>query len=407
MALDNIIKPSTSEWRRQLFLEVFINSQNKVTKISDDSVLSGFAGGIARVAGKAEKDIFIALSSLFPDLSHGELLDQVAENFGIAPRFVNQGSSVFIRITATPGTLYQAGIHDFESDNGLKFSLTEDVIVPDFGYTYAKVYSLMQGAYTNISPFSINRVTPQPSGHIHVVNEFQAQGGYDRESDETFKIRIKNGANILAKGTLAALEQVFMTIDNRVLRIFHHGIDFDGKTVIAIATQNGADLTQSDLDNILVNASPYFSLSDYRPWGREFYGIRLKNIEYQPIDISFRVELDGSRLIDEIRQDIQSKIGRMLDFRTFNPITDRVEWDDILHICKSTVGVKYVPDQFFYPRADIQVDLNKLPRLRGFLMLDIEGNVLSNMTGTLSPIYYPQQADFIYQSQFLREINGA
>lgn len=404
MAVDKIIKPSTSEWRRLLMLETFYNQQDVVTKASDDSVISGIAGGVARVAGKAEKDIFLALSSLFPDLSSGPLLDQVAANFGIAPRFTEQGSSVYIRITADPGTAYQAGIHSFQTDNGIQFNLNEDVIIPSFGFTYVKVSSISQGSNTNVDAFAINKVTPQPSGHIHVVNEFPAQGGADIETDETFKIRIKNGANILARGTLASLEQAFMMIDSRVLKIFHHGIDLDGKVVIAISTQNGVDLTQVELDNILNQAAPYFSLADYRPWGRDFYGIKLKNIEYQPIDISFRVELDGSRMVDEVRRDIQQQIGRLLDFRFFNPNDEQVEWDDLLHICKTTLGVKYVADQFFYPRADISIDLDKLPRLRGFLMLDLAGNVLSNMNGTLTPVYYPQEADFTYQSQILRNI---
>lgn len=404
MSLSKIIKASTSEWRRLLFLEVFFNKQTKVTKASDDSVISGIAGGVARIAGKAEKDIFLALSTLFPDLSYGEALDQVAINFSIAPRFTNQGSSTYIRLTADPGTLYQAGIHNFTTDNGTVFALSEDVAIPDFGFTYAKVYSLNNGEQTNVPAFSINQVNPQPQGHIHVVNEFHAQGGFDTESDETFKIRIKNGINILAKGTLAALEQAMISIDNRILKIYHDGIDLDGKTVISIATQNGVDLLQADLDNILNKTAEYHSLADYRPNGRGFFGVRLKNIEYQPIDISFRVELDGTRIIDDVRKDIQSRIGRQLDFRFFDPNTQKVEWDDILHIVKTTRGVKYCLDQYFTPNVDISIALNKLPRLRGFLMLDLNGQVLANMNNTLTPIYYPQEADFEFQANILKSI---
>ena len=404
MAIDKIIKPSTSESRRQLFLETFFNSQNTVTKISDNSVMSGVAGGVARIAGKAEKDIFLALASLFPELSSGPMLDQVAANFGIAPRFAARGSSVYVRITGTPGTKYLAGVHQFISENGIYFSLAADVTIPEFGYIYANVTSTTQGVSTKVEPFAISRVAPQPSGHTLVLNEFQAIGGRDAESDDEFRIRIRDGANILAKNTLASLEQAFMAIDNRIMRIFHHGIDNDGKTVIAIATQNGSQLTQVELDNILTKVAPYLSLVDYKPWGREFYGVRLINIEHQPIDISFRVQLDGSRTIDEVRLDIQSKMGRYLDLRYFDPNTQQVEWDDLLHIVKTTQGVKYVPDQYFYPNSDIQVRLDKLPRMRGFLMLDINGAVLSNMSGVLNPIYYPAQADFFYQAQFLRDI---
>lgn len=400
----NIIKPSTSEWRRLLFIETFLNQQTKVTKVSDDSVVSGVAGGVARIAGKAEKDIFLALSSLFPDLSHGALLDQVASNFGIAPRFTNQGSSTYVKITAEPNTLYQAGVHNFITDAGIQFELTEDFTVSDFGYGYAKLSSVSEGVEANVDAFSINRVSPLPAGHIHVTNEFQATGGIDAESDETFKLRIKNGANVLARGTLSSIEQAMMLIDNRVLKVFHHGINDNGKTVLAIATQNGADLSPADLDNIKEGIAPFFSLTDNRPYGRTFYGVELKNIEYEPIDISFRIELDGSRLVDEVRRDIQSQIGRSLDYRFFNPNKDEVDWNNLLHIIKSTRGVKYVPDQFFYPRVDIKIDSDKLPRLRGFLMLDLQGTVLSNMNGSLSPIYYPSPADFTFQSQILRDI---
>ena len=404
MALNQIIKASTSVFRRLLFLETFINSQNKVTKVSDDSVISGVAGGVARVAGKAEKDVFLALSSLFPDLAYGSQLDQVAQNFGIAPRFVQQGSSVYVRITANPGTVYTQGTHVFTSNNGIQFALEESITISSFGFAYAKVSSTTTGEITNVDAFAISQVTPQPSGHINVINEVPASGGYDLETDDTFKIRIKNGANILAKGTLASLEQIFMLIDNRVLKIYHHGIDDQGKVVIAIVTQNGADLIQNDLDALLEASSSFFSLTDYKPWGRNFYGIKLINIEYQPIDISFRVELDGSRTIDEVRRDIQVQISQSMDYRFFNANTQKIEWDNLLQIVKSTLGVKYVPDQYFFPRIDTAIELNKLPRMRGFLMLDLQGQVLSNMSGTLNPIYYPAEADFAYQQTILNQI---
>ncbi len=404
MGLNKIIKASTSVFRRLLFLETFFNQQNKVTKASDDSVISGVAGGVARVAGKAEKDIFLALSSLFPDLAYGSQLDQVASNFGIAPRFTQQGSSVYVRLTANPGTVYTQGVHTFVANNGIQFALEQNVTVGSFGFTYAKVASLSSGEITNVDAFSISQVAPQPNGHVNVVNEVPASGGFDTESDDTFKIRIKNGANILARGTLSALEQVFMLIDNRVLKIYHHGIDDQGKVVIAIATQNGVNLSQNDLDTILDGASPFFNLTDYKPWGKKFYGVALKNIEYQPLDVSFRVQLDGTRTIDEIRKDIQIQISKSMDYRFFDANTQKIEWDNLLQIVKSTLGIKYVPDQFFYPRIDIPVALDKLPRLRGFLMLDMKGQVLSDMSGTLNPIYYPAEADFTYQQTILKQI---
>lgn len=401
MGLKKIIKASTSKFRRSLILETFMNLQSKVSKISDDSVVSAFAGGASRIAAKAEKDIFLALSTLFPDMAYGALLDQVAKNFGIAPRFTNQSATTYVRVTANPGTTYEASVHKFISSNGIQFLSTSDFTVGDFGYGYIKVVASTSGEISNVDALSINQVSPQPNGHINVINEVPATGGFDDESDDTFKIRIENGANILAKGTLSSLEQAFMLVDSRVLKVYHHGINQEGKVVIAIATQNGSDLTQNDLDYILESASSFLSLTDYKPWGRKFYGVQLVNVEYQPIDISFRVELDGTRLVDDVRRDIQVRMAKSLDYRYFDPSKQAVEWDNLLEIVKSTLGVRYVPDQFFFPRIDIPVALDKLPRFRGFIMMSMNGTVLSNSAGTLNPIYYPAEADFNYAQQFL------
>lgn len=399
--LKQIIKASTSTFRRLLFLETFLNMQNKVTKVSDDSVVSAIAGGASRIAGKAEKDIFLSLATLFPDMAYGPSLDQCAINFGIAPRFTNTGSSTYVRLTANPGTVYQANIQTYTSTTGVEFKASEDITIGSLGYAYLQVSSTSTGALTNVDALTINVVSPQPNGHINVINEVPANGGFDVESDETFRIRIKNGANILAKGTLSSLQQAMMTVDKRVLKIFHQGIDHQGKVVIAIATQNGVDLSQSELDYILEGISPFLNLSDYKPLGKVFYGVRLKNIEYQPIDVSFRIDLDGTRLVDDVRRDIQIKMAKSIDYRYFDPSKQLVEWDDLLQIVKTTLGVRYVPDQFFLPRVDIPIGLDKLPRFRGFIMMSLDGTVLSNSTGTLNPIYYPAEADFIYQQQFL------
>lgn len=402
MALN--IRPSTSVERRLLFLETLMNMTDKVSKVSDHSVVSALGGGVAKVAGKAEKDIFLAVSQLFPDYASGQTLDQCAQNFGIAPRFKSQGSSTYVRLVGAPGTVYPVGTVQFRSLNGITFNLESDITLPVEGYSYAKISSIETGDKSNVDALSITTITPSPVGHEYVINEVPADGGYDLESDNLFRVRIKEGANILAKGTLAMLEQLFMLINPKVLKVFHHGIDLNGKVVIAIVTQNGSDLTVQELDEILDLSSPFFALTEYKPWGREWYGLTLKNIEYQPIDISFRVDLDLSFNVDEIRKNIQIQIGKYLDFRYFNPLRDVIEWDNILQIVKSTPGVKYVPDQYFHPRIDVPVALDKLPRLRGFLMLNKEGGVIQNLSGSLSPVYYPSKSDLSFQKTILGNV---
>lgn len=404
------IKPSTSIERKLLFLETLLNTtQNedgtsRVSKVSNHSVLSGIAGGVSKIAGKAEKDIVLAVSQLFPDNAYGDQLDQVARNFGIASRMSSLGSSTYIRLVADPGTSYIANTHYFTSSSGVRFELEEDCVVGDLGFFYAKIRSLTKGAETNVDPLTIFKCSPQPTGHISCVNEYMAIGGRDVESDEIFRARIKDGPNFIARGTISMLEQVFIKINPKVLRIWNFGVHRDGKLTIAIVTQNGMDLTQSELDELLKESLPFFNLNENRPFGTNFIGIRLRNIEFQPVDVSFRVSLDNSENPDEIRKQMQINMSKYLDFRFFDSWKNQVEWDKLLQICQGIPGVIHIPDQYFYPRTDLTIDSFKLPRLRSFLMLNLQGQVISNVNNSLSPVYYPNVVDESFHLTVLKNI---
>lgn len=396
------IKPSTSLERKLLFIETLLNTTDKVSKVSPNSVNSGVAGGVAKLAGKAEKDIILALSQLFPDLATGSQLDQVAINFGVSGRFSASGSSVYVLLTGDPGTTYVQATHILQSTEGVQFEFEEvSVTIPAFGWTYAKVRSLTSGLDTNVSPLTITKLTTTPIGHTYVINEVRAFGGRDIEQDNLFRQRIKNGANILARGTLGMLEQLFMSINEKVLKCFYQGINSVGKVRIVVATQNGANLSSPELDELLLGASKYFSFTDYRPFGTQFLGVELLNVTYEPIDVSFRLDYDVSYNLDEIRKQIQVNISKYLDFRFFDTSRQQVEWDNMLQIVKNVPGVKYVPDQHFTPRTDTTIPIHKLPRLRGFRMLDMSGSIIQDFSGVLSPVYYPPNPDFSYQRTVL------
>jgi hypothetical protein len=398
------IRPSTSRERENLFLETFLDLTDKVSKVSRNSALAAFGGAVARTTGKAEKDIALALAELFPDMSFGSVLDRAAKNLGVNKRLPAIGSTTYVRISADPGTVYQAGVHQFISTEGPAFNLTQNVTVGSFGFAYAKVESVDVGSKANVHALTISRVMPAPSGHKNVINEARADWGRDDESDEIFRLRIKDSGNLYSRDTLTMLEQLCLGINSKVLKLFNYGIDNVGKRVLAVLTQNGTDLTQTELDTLRNGTARFLALSDSQRWGTEYVGVVYKNVAYQPIDISFRVVLDNSVSPDDVREKIQVAISKYLDFRTFNPSKQRVEWDNLLEICKSARGVRYIPDQYFYPRIDIGVHHYKMPRLRGFMMLNMDGSVISNVQGTLSPVYYPAVADFSYQQTVLQAI---
>lgn len=396
-----ITRVNTVNELKQIFVEIFLNNTNKISKISNQSVMNAFAYGVAKIAQKALKDIAIAESHQFPDTAYGVTLDTVAENYGIAARFAAGQSSVYIRCVADPGTLYEAGAQVF-SGNGVDFDLEEDLTIGTEGYGYAKIRSSISGSKANVPALTITSVDPAPTGHKYVVNEYGAINGRDAESDRLFRLRIKEGGNLAARGTLAYLTQTFMRINSNVLQVRHQGLNSSSQQVLAIVTQNGIDLNASELDDIKSRAEEYLNLSDLNPL-TGIPNVEIKNIEYEPIDISARVSIKASADVDRVRQDLQIAVSKYLDFR-FWPAGGRFEWDDVLQIFKDNPNIDYVPDTFFVPNQDIITDPLRVPRIRGFLLLDLDGGVIIGNSGVLNPIYYPQIADFSFQQTVLSSI---
>jgi uncharacterized phage protein gp47/JayE len=373
---------TTVDELKGIFIELMLNHTDKVTKVSPLSATNGIAYGNAKIAQRVIKDIALIESHLFPDSAFGTNLDTVAENNGIAPRLSLSGSTTYVRVVGTPGTVYNSGVHTFTGNHGKVFDIVTTSVIGVDGFSYIKVNSQEQGEITNVDALTLSKVTPVPVGHQYCINEFAATGGRDFESDEDFRKRIKEGSNILARGTLAMLQQVFIKINPNVFKIYYNGIDRNGKVIISIMTQNGADLTTPELNNILLKGKQYFSLTELKPDGVNGYGISLQNITWFPVDVSTRLILEQSVNPDDVRKECQIRLNKYFDYRYFNK--KKVEWDDLLQIVKGTPGVKYVLDNYFSPATDILIPRNQIPRMRGFLMLNPDGSIIVNSTVPLN-----------------------
>ena len=387
---------------KQMFLEILLNKTDKISDISDDSVLNGIAYGCAKVGQRLLVNQGIVEGHLFPDTAYGQYLDNIASIRGVSPRFGACGSTTYVRVIAEPGTSYIMGVQKFTSTSGVTFELEESKTVDKNGFAYIKVKSTQVGTSTNVDPVSINKVSPKPNGHISVTNEYAATGGMDAESDALFRQRIKNSVNALSRGTIAFIEQVFMKINPRVLRVFKGGITSNGKINLIICSTNGASFNQNEFDLMISRSEEYLSLYDIL---REVsgYALNLVNVEWQYVDVSFRVELDPSYDVDVVRKNIQIQMNKLFDYRFWNQ-GDRIEWDDLLQVAKNTEGVRYIPDNYFYPQSDINVPSNKLPRIRGFIMYDLNGNIIESNNGLISDVYYPNSPNIDFQSSVVNTI---
>ena len=383
---------------KNLWVEMFLNKTDKVSNIADGSVLNAMAFGTAKVAQKAIKDIAIVEAQIFPTSATGEYLDKAAALYGVSPRKQALGSSTYVRVSAEPGTQYEVGT-TFLAKNGIRFVVDKPYTVDNSGYGYVSVRSTITGSATNVEANSIVQVSPRPLTHIECTNEYAAIGGRDYEDDVTFRNRIINYNNKLSEETMESWTQIFQDLDPRILKVMNVGLGEDGKTHIYLVTQNGSFFTDDELETLLQKATPYFGLTELNLQG-EAVGVVLENAKWMFVGgnngVDFRVELSSDTDIATVRKNIQIAMTKYLDFR-FWDAGKAVQWDDLLQVVKSSEGVKYVPDEYFFPYYDEEVPLNMLPRIKGFRMRDLEGNILYDSGSNLSNIFYPAGESDIYK----------
>jgi len=389
-----ITKIYTIEKLKSLIMELFYNKTTRVTSASDESVINATFFGAAKVGQKAMKDIALVESHLFPQYAYGTNLDNAAKLFGAPLRLGASGSSTYLLIRANVGTTYLATSVVFSGENGIDFELTEDFIVGSSGYGYAKVRSTSVGSVTNVNANTLLKLNPIPAGHVGVTNEYAAIGGRDAESDSDYRLRIIEHPNILAQKTLTFLAIIFRTINEDVLRVLHYGIDSDAKLTLAVILQNGADLTVSELGDLLDSTKEYLALSDLAPSG-ETTGMKLVNPSWFSVGgeamsdkgVDFRAQVYDNYDVEEVRKSIQISLSNFIDFRYWDWSTT-IQWSDLLALVKATPGVRFVPDAYFYPNVDITVPQGQLPRIKKFVMRDLNGNIIFSNTALLD-VFYP------------------
>lgn len=387
---------------KQIFLEIFLNKTDKVNDIGADSVLNGIAYGCGKIGQKCLVNQSVVEGHIFPDTAYGEYLDQLAFVRGVAPRFEASGGSTYVRLIADEGTTYLKDVNSFISTSGIVFSLEKDVIIGVNGYSYAKVRCNQTGLSTNVDPLSINKVNPIPTGHIACTNEYRVTGGRDQEDDDLFRQRIKENNNQLSRTTLSYLEQIFMKINNNVLRLFKGGIDLDGRFNLIVVSVNGQDFTEDEFNEILSRSEEFLSLSELLRNSTN-YALKLNNVDWLTIDVDFRVDIDPAYDQDEVRKNIQIQMSKLFDYR-FWKYGDKIEWENMLFAAKNVDGVRYVPDTHFFPHSDVNVPKYQLPRIRSFVLRDLNGNVIQDNKGVLSSFYYPNEIDESYQASVLKTI---
>ena len=392
---------------KQIFVEILLNKTNKISDISNESVLNGIAYGCSKLAQRLLVNQGVVEGHLFPDTAYGDYLDNIAASRGIAPRFTSFGSTTYVRVQAAIGTTYSSGT-TFISSNGIQFISTSNYTVGRDGYGYIKVNSVQGGAASNVDALTINTISNPPVGHITCTNEYAATGGRDNESDDDFRIRIKASANQLARNTMAYLEQIFMKINSKVLRLHRGGVDENGRICLIVVSINGQDFTTAEFDEILSQSEEFLSLNELSRQTVSGFPISLVNPNWYPIDIDFRCDIDPAYDQASVRRNMQISVSKLFDYRYWNT-NGKVEWENILYAIRNTDGVRYVSDAFFLPKSDINMTNYRLPRVRGFIVRDMDGGVLSDNYSITSQFdytdyFFPNSPDANFQQSVITTI---
>lgn len=387
-------KINTIEETKELFLQMLINkSDGKISKVSENSVVDAIAYGIAKICQKEMKDSALIESELFPEYAYDEFLDKVVERSGVVRRQSKQGSSVFVRIIAKPGTQYVAKDCLFSSSTGFLFKLEQDVVVDSTEVMYVELKSLDVGKETNVPAESITQINNPPVGHIACVNEIAATGGLDKESDADLLNRLLQNFNNFSLDTISKMKGIAMNYFPLILDIRKIAI-IDGVPQFGIVTVNGTDLSSSDLLNLRSLVSRYVSLSDFQTTTLNSQPvINFVNLEPQYIDLDFRVDFGTTELVD-FKRLVQLKVTKFLDYNEWKD-KKKIEWENFYYIVRDISGVKSLPEQFFVPRVDIEFSQQNYPRLRGLIIRNLKGNVLFSAS-TKFNVYYPSQEANVY-----------
>ena len=384
---------------KNIATEFILNGTNKLSKLSVGSVFNAVSYGIAKIGQKALREIALIESQLFPDYAVGTTLDAVAKRYGIFSRLGASQSSVYIYLYAEPGTVYNKNTCSFTSNDGITFTLNDDITIDSNKYAYALATSVESGEKTNVTPLSITNCINAPTGHKFCTNTFAAYGGRNVESDDEFRTRIENINNSISTKTLQYLAQVALNFNPNILKFVHLGTH-QGKTKLGIYTQSGAAISDADLTNLAIQMREFLALNDISENLEQ--RVYFSNVDYTPIDISFKLSyMEDLYSINDIYSSIQKKLISYIDYRYLNT-KNNISWIGLYELIKSTEGVVNVNYSDFLINGgqnDIVINKALLPRFRQMLIYDLSGNSLLN-TGVINymPFVYPVYRDLNYEN---------
>jgi uncharacterized phage protein gp47/JayE len=192
----------------------YMSAQSSVTDANIGAVNRTFFESIALVIDNAYFQMVNVLNAFYINTATGVDLDRRGTDFNL-PRFLNSSSVVTLFFSGTIGTLVPAGTICYSAASGntpqLNFITQNDGTVGPTGIT---AICTTTGAIGNVSPNTIVNIQNNPNFSLitSVTNPSAAVGGFDQESDASYRTRIIAYLTSLSQGTVNAITSALLNI---------------------------------------------------------------------------------------------------------------------------------------------------------------------------------------------------
>lgn len=152
------------------------------------SFADGVAGPVAQALSGLYKALPAVVSMLFIDPGSGPFIDKVAQDYYGLERREGTKARCAVTLFGQYGAVIPAGTV-FLTASGLRFRLTEPVVIPPEGRAGGVLEAEETGAVYNVLPGAVDRMAVNLAG-LDGYENARGEGGTDRESDEALYLRV-------------------------------------------------------------------------------------------------------------------------------------------------------------------------------------------------------------------------
>lgn len=254
------------------------------------------------------------------DYATGSLLDAIGSFYGI-PRFGATYTNVLATLTGQPNTTIPAGSLA-ETDDGDRFALTTDVLLPSSGSNTAYFSSVVSGAIP-CPVGSLNKIVNSVLGWETVINDVAGNVGVEQESDFDFRRRIKASRYTgisLVQSIGSAINQVTGVLSSFVMDngnadpIVYEGITLDAHSILCII-DGGSDHDVADaIFRKKSSGSAYTAIPDQSvvvPIVDGFYQVEYDVTFNRPKSVSIVINISvkrGEYTGEDLQSDVKNAI---------------------------------------------------------------------------------------------------